>query len=114
MTPQRIQRKRTKGWKQPPLTKYLGRGTAHGNEYVIGKDGTRDECLQLFRGRLEAMIQFYGARTFVQHYLEPLAPYENLSCFCPLDVPCHVDIWIEYMNRYGVTPQPAPRLDAGG
>jgi len=35
MKPIRIQRKRTKGWKMPPNTKYVGRGSVWGNPYYV-------------------------------------------------------------------------------
>lgn len=34
--PQRIQRKRTKGWKMPPNTVYVGRGSLLGNPFIVG------------------------------------------------------------------------------
>lgn len=40
-TPQRIQRKRTKGWQMPPNTVYVGRGTRWGNPYRVGKTKVR-------------------------------------------------------------------------
>jgi hypothetical protein len=36
--PIRIQRKRTKGWKLPPNTVYVGRGSKWGNPFKIYKD----------------------------------------------------------------------------
>ena len=37
MTPQRVQRRRTKGWRMPENTVYVGRGSKWGNPYVIGE-----------------------------------------------------------------------------
>jgi hypothetical protein len=37
--PVRVQRKRSKGWKMPPNTVYVGRGTMWGNPFVIKKLG---------------------------------------------------------------------------
>jgi hypothetical protein len=34
-TPQRIQRKRVKGWKMPPNTVYVGRGSKWGNPFRV-------------------------------------------------------------------------------
>jgi hypothetical protein len=36
--PVRIQRKRTKGWKMPPNTVYVGRGSQWGNPFKITPD----------------------------------------------------------------------------
>ena len=37
--PQRIQRKRTNGWKMPPNTVYVGRPTIWGNPYIVKRNG---------------------------------------------------------------------------
>lgn len=37
MKPKRIQRKRTKGWRSPEGTKYVGRGSKWGNPYCVVK-----------------------------------------------------------------------------
>ena len=41
MSPQRIQRKRTKGWRKPDNTIYVGRGSKWGNPFVIGQAQVR-------------------------------------------------------------------------
>lgn len=104
---QRIQRKRTKGYRQPPNTRYCGRGTRWGNDWKIGKADwntgepmTRDDVLRRFRWTLQSLISLIGWERFGEHYLRPLEGYEYLSCFCPLDEPCHVDIWIEYFEKW--------------
>lgn len=38
MTPKRIQRKRSKGWRMPDNTRYVGRGTVYGNPFIVGHD----------------------------------------------------------------------------
>ena len=35
MTPQRIQRRRTKGWRMPTGAVYVGRGTPWGNPWMV-------------------------------------------------------------------------------
>lgn len=40
-TPQRIQRKRTKGWKNPANTVYVGRGTPYGNPFKVVSFGKK-------------------------------------------------------------------------
>lgn len=37
MSPKRIQRRRTKGWRMPEGAIYVGRGTKWGNPYAVGK-----------------------------------------------------------------------------
>lgn len=41
MTPVRVQRKRTKGWRMPENTVYVGRGSKWGNPYKVGVTKTR-------------------------------------------------------------------------
>ncbi len=52
MIPQRIQRKRTKGWKMPPNTIYVGRPTVWGNPFLpqckISED-YRNKLVQIYR-----------------------------------------------------------------
>ncbi len=50
MTPQPIQRKRTKGWRMPPNTVYVGRGSLLGNPYRVDVWGI-DLALSLYRDR---------------------------------------------------------------
>ena len=79
----RIQRKRSKGWRMPKNTVYVGRPTKWGNMYKVGRDGTAQECVDKyewclnFTGRIYEVAELKG---------------KNLACFCPLDQPCHADV----------------------
>lgn len=90
--PKRIQRKRAKGWRTPPNTVYVGRPTKWGNP-VNWKETGRQEAVWWYK------------RMIYEGYLNivPLAKIElrgkNLSCFCPLDEPCHADILLEIANK---------------
>lgn len=48
MMPVRIQRKRTKGWKMPPNTVYVGRPTKWGNPYRVGQMTARGTAMTAF------------------------------------------------------------------
>ena len=48
MTPIRIQRKRTKGWRMPPNTVYVGRPMIWGNPFGVF-EGDRAEPVALLR-----------------------------------------------------------------
>lgn len=37
MSPVRVQRQRTKGWRKPENTVYVGRGSRWGNPFIVGK-----------------------------------------------------------------------------
>ena len=47
-TPIRVQRKRTKGWKAPENTVYVGRPTRWGNQFKVGNNCTHEEAVQRF------------------------------------------------------------------
>ena len=94
--PVRVQRQRTKGWKMPENTIYVGRPTKWGNPFKIGEVWadtyppveTNQEAIDLF-----------------QHYTLPKIATikdlkgKNLACWCPLDKPCHADILLKIANR---------------
>lgn len=96
--PKRIQRKRTKGWRMPEGAVYVGRPTKFGNPFVVGKDGTAEECIEKFREWLlpeSGYIQFEALRLAAH-----LADLEgkDLACWCALDQPCHADVLLEMAN----------------
>ncbi len=109
LLPVRVQYSRARGWRKPPGTVLVARGTRWGNPFLLGEDGTanRERAVQEFRnalveGRLEITVEE------VQRQLRG----QNLGCWCPLDRPCHADVLLEVANRpesAGATPIPAAR-----
>ncbi len=89
--PTRIQRKRTKGWKMPPNTVYVGRPTIFANSFRVGRDGNSQECVDLFRKSLEG---YPNAGRAFSYFLRG----KNLACWCRLDQPCHADVLLEIAN----------------
>lgn len=107
--PTRIQRKGTKGYRHPPNTKYVGRPGEWGNPFVIKRmfdkwliidtlDGGytihSEYCSRNFA--IGVSVELY--RSYLKgHWLSvvELFGYNHLSCWCPLDQPCHVDVIIE-------------------
>ena len=91
--PKRIQRQRTKGWRMPENTVYVGRPTKWGNPYVLGENYTlfeRAMAVVLYRVKLaqakdSAVIQQLRGK--------------DLACWCPLDQPCHADVLLEWANE---------------
>jgi hypothetical protein len=64
MIPQRIQRKRTKGWKMPPNTIYVGRPTKWGNPFNFSSSDNCWNALALgcrgdAKGRREAAVKAF-------------------------------------------------------
>lgn len=105
--PQRIQRKRTPGWRMPPNTVYVGRPTGFGNPFTVyfngrqgAVDGYREQvCLGRFveGGTPGYLRDINAAHTFVKQNIGSLRG-KNLACWCPLDQPCHADVLLELAN----------------
>ena len=89
--PKRIQRRRTKGWRMPPGTVYIGRGSKWGNPFSATD-----------AGRVQAVTRFAVE-------IAPSLPVgelrgKDLACWCPLvgkdgkPTQCHADILLEIAN----------------
>lgn len=70
--PVRIQRKRTRGWKMPPNTVYVGRGSIWGNPFVVGSqsgifDGLDGRPLG-FRDQPEILIPSLSLERCIELY----------------------------------------------
>ena len=116
MTPVRVQRKRTKGWRMPDNTVYVGHPSIWGNPYSIERDGKTTWHLYGFGVYLSSFTSRTGmeARTEAVRRLQVLmdkdqAPWDeerirtelagkNLACWCPLDQSCHTDVLLEIAN----------------
>lgn len=117
MTPQRIQRKRTKGWRMPEGAVYVGRPSRWGNPWEIVKqrrtwldefakrttygvvDYRRGAWLGTFAS--EDRAAYWAVVGFRRDFEGDLAPLrgKDLVCWCPLDQPCHADVLLELANR---------------
>ena len=109
MSPVRVQRKRTKGWRMPENAVSVCRPGRWGNVFRIGETGwipvddsgkwsqephgplTREQAVDCFRFSAQ-----FTAREFPGFY-EPLRG-KDLACWCPLDKPCHADVLLELAN----------------
>lgn len=89
MANKRIQRQRTKGWKMPPNTVYVGRGSRWGNPYKVEGSRTAEQAVELFSRMVNKMhpIELYN-------WLLPIAGY-NLACWCKEGEACHADVLLE-------------------
>lgn len=122
--PQRIQMRRTKGWRKPEGAVYVGRPTRYGNPFVAGVecqvavegvDGlfydlscrlTLEQAVEMYRADWLARIQDPISRhpddvASVEESRAALARLRgrDLCCWCPLDQPCHTDVLLELANR---------------
>ena len=89
---ERIQRKRTKGWRMPDGAVYVGRPTKWGNRY--GHEGTRQSRYDA-KQRYRAWI---AGRPRLQAEVRHELAGRDLACWCPLDQPCHADVLLEIAN----------------
>lgn len=84
-----------------------------GNPFVVGKDGTREECVRFYKCLLSGYVcltckapvdEQEIALDHARRRYRQLAG-KNLACWCPLDgKPCHADVLLELANapRRGV------------
>ena len=121
-SPVRIQRKRTKGWKMPENTVYVGRPTKWGNRYRVvykplmssGEDGIEypywvvdsdENYIRGYNTEIEATktaVRLFSHYIYAKIRMKVLDPKElkgkNLACFCRSDKLCHADVLIEVAN----------------
>ena len=111
MSPVRIQRRRTKGWRMPDGAVYVGRGTYWGNFWRVGDTITvtgpsihppYPENEQYVR---ELVVTPAIAVALYEAVIGPDQPYaiqllggRDLACWCPTDQPCHADILLKLAN----------------
>lgn len=124
--PIRIQRQRTKGWKMPPNTIYvgrtagplaacklyanpfriggyfkIGRGSGHsGFAWLEAHPDYADATFNLIETREDAVSFFRLYRRLYPYKPEQLERLrgKNLACWCPLDQACHADVLLEMAN----------------
>lgn len=88
---ERIQRKRTKGFRLPENTKCVNRGTKWGNPFKVAEHG-REKSIELYREYIAGKIERGELN------LEELRGY-NLACFCDLNDACHADVLLELLDK---------------
>lgn len=94
--PQRIQRKMSKGWRLPPATVYVGRGSKWGNPFpfdhqlYLGRAWAVEAYAQWLRTSLKGMA-------LVREHLHELRG-KSLACWCKPGDPCHADHLLALAN----------------
>lgn len=77
----------------PPNGKRVTRPSRWGNPYRVGREAAdADEAVALFRDHLQ---QHPALVELAQRELRGF----HLGCTCPLDQPCHADVWLEAANQ---------------
>lgn len=89
--PKRIQRKRTKGWKMPENTVYVGRPSRWGNPYRVREEWTPDKCVNAYRKHCEVDSDII---VMIKRDLKG----KDLACWCKEGEPCHADVLLEIAN----------------
>jgi hypothetical protein len=79
----------------PDNAVYIGRGSAWGNPYVIGKDGDRLEVIEKYR--VWAYNKFVEDQGYGIDWLESLRG-KDLVCFCA-PLACHGDVLLEMIGE---------------
>lgn len=102
--PERIQRRRTAGWRMPEGARYVGRPSMWGNPYRRSDPAL---AVELFRGLLARAPVSDGTwgkkgETVYDTIRRELAGHD-LACWCPLDQPCHADVLLELANTGAAT-----------
>ena len=121
----RIQRKRTKGWKMPDNTVYVGRPTKWGNPFKLVGDiiyidagyrrKTLDRWVFFEKGNIHRIIHLYWSMVTkrnikgdsdIIHWKDRFKELDlselqgkDLACWCPLDKSCHADVLIELCQQ---------------
>lgn len=97
MTPQPLQRKRTKGFKYPEGVRVLTvtRGTFYGNPFT---EKPASIAVQKFRDYMEHMA--IHAPVLYRTTMRGVWEADYIACWCPLDAPCHRSVLIELATNW--------------
>lgn len=98
--PQRIQRKRTKGYRMPENTVSVTRPGKWGNPFPVSEYG-REMSIKMFRRAImdpgtlprQLSVRFQHMRDRIKDLQG-----KNLACFCNEGDPCHADVLLELAN----------------
>lgn len=124
MMPQRIQRRRSKGWKMPDNTIYVGRPSPFKNQFrvggyfIIGDPGGHsgpfrmawcetlpshaDERFTFIKDRataVEMYERYLETDKNLVHRIKQELRGKCLACWCPIDQPCHADVLLRIANE---------------
>lgn len=112
--PERIQLRRTKGWRKPAGVIKVARPSKFGNPFTVrsaldngfvaNEADARKLVVSAFRSWLERGEEstwwFQGGARALIAIVESLHELRghDLGCWCPLDQPCHADVLLELAN----------------
>lgn len=120
----RIQRQRTKGWRMPENTVYVGRPSKWGNPFIVERSGAVWRVISTLqrdidsdqstrpiiatgdseREASEKAITIFrsalveGDLGFWSSNVKEDLHGANLACWCPIGSPCHADVLLAIAN----------------
>ena len=72
---------------------YIGRGSIWGNPYKIGRDGSREECIEKYRIYITKRLLIEEGLVVELMKLDG----KRLSCYCKPEA-CHGDVLVELIE----------------
>lgn len=107
--PKRIRLSRAKGYRMPEGAVNVARGPGRkfGNPFVVGKDGTAVECVEMFTMLMAGRVCLTSKATptdqmaslkVIKSNIGMLAG-KDLACWCRSDKPCHADVLLKIANH---------------
>jgi hypothetical protein len=98
--PQRVQLKRSAGWKMPANTVKVDRTTRWGNPFGAADCGSVAAAVaqhgRWMRGEIAAPG---GAEPPTAEAIRGALAGRNLACWCPANGPCHAELLLAIANR---------------
>ncbi|MGY2702523.1 MULTISPECIES: DUF4326 domain-containing protein [unclassified Nocardioides] len=94
--PQRIQLRRTAGWRKPEHAVVVARPTCWGNPHPIG-----EHTVEAHRASVEAFRRdlLGGALPYTADDVRRALAGKDLACWCRPELPCHADVLLDLANR---------------
>lgn len=103
--PQRIQLRRTKGWRMPPDTVRCARPGKWGNPFRVGQwrnytadDAVRDYVRWVRRDLAVRSFESAHGKPPTRAQIRAELEGKNLACWCKPGTPCHADVLLELAN----------------
>ena len=98
--PQRVQLKRSAGWKMPANTLKVDRTTRWGNPFTIADCGSAAIAVaQHGRWMRGEIVAPGGVEPPPAEAIRAALAGRNLACWCPVNGPCHAELLLAIANR---------------